>query len=328
MNGSLEGPGGPWAKLPTVPVMHLEVTNDPAVARLHNCRRPQRRRRYPAAGQRSGFPGHTRAPISHTPSTTGSLFTPPGKLGRPPSSWHGPNHGHPTQLRHSQHQRDTGSTTSRPTPVPQHAAHRINSLRSRRRRPHPGADGHECDPGAPSLPSARLLDAAEVSLARGRSGNAEPSRGLYSEFRDSIDVPANYTLTFRVRLDDRPLVDGVTLGGWLGRWLFHCHVFFHHHRGMIGEFVVTDNNGKERPYVDVGGSWAYAPSGGTTTRHGTYSSLDGSTPISLAATYGPAGGPITGPLGSVVPASGPGGTWSWTNPVDSRRYLLRLHYGN
>ncbi len=80
----------------------------------------------------------------------------------------------------------------------------------------------------------------------------------YREFRDSIDVPANYTLTFRVRLDDRPLVDGVTLGGWLGRWLFHCHIFFHHHRGMIGEFVVTDATGKERPYVDVGGSWAYA----------------------------------------------------------------------
>ena len=44
--------GGPCAKLPTVPVMHLEVTADPAVsARLHDCRRPQRRRRHCAAGQ-------------------------------------------------------------------------------------------------------------------------------------------------------------------------------------------------------------------------------------------------------------------------------------
>jgi hypothetical protein len=33
-------------------------------------------------------------------------------------------------------------------------------------------------------------------------------------------------VTFRVRLDDRPLVDGATMGGSLGRWLFHCHIFF------------------------------------------------------------------------------------------------------
>jgi hypothetical protein len=78
---------------------------------------------------------------------------------------------------------------------------------------------------------------------------------LYREFRDSINVPANYTLTFRVRLDDRMHVDGVTPGGFLGRWLFHCHIFFHHHRGMIGELVVTD--GEEKP-CRRRGSWAYA----------------------------------------------------------------------
>lgn len=42
--------------------------------------------------------------------------------------------------------------------------------------------------------------------------------------------------------------------------------------------------------------------------------MDGSTPISLAATYGPAGGPVIGPLGAVVPASGPGGSWTWNYP--------------
>src|SRR5207248_7770127 len=41
----------------------------------------------------------------------------------------------------------------------------------------------------------------------------------YREFRDNIDVPPGYTLTFRVRLDDRQLKDGMTLGGALGRWL-------------------------------------------------------------------------------------------------------------
>ena len=100
----------------------------------------------------------------------------------------------------------------------------------------------------------------------------------YSEFRDSIDVPADYTLTFRVRLDDRPLVDGVTLGGWLGRWLFHCHIFFHHHRGMISEFVVTDSERKgeaQRRCRRLVGVFSAPP---PPTRQGTFSSTDGSIP--------------------------------------------------
>ena len=138
---------------------------------------------------------------------------------------------------------------------------------------------------------------------------------LYREFRDSINVPANYTLTFRVRLDDRTLVDGVTLGGWLGRWLFHCHIFFHHHRGMISEFVVTDATGKERPYVNVGGSWAYSP-GPTPTRQGTFGSPEGN-PVTLAATYGAALAlPIgtAAPVVTLAPVGTSPGTWSWTDP--------------
>lgn len=140
----------------------------------------------------------------------------------------------------------------------------------------------------------------------------------YQEFRDSIDVPANYTLTFRVQLANRELVDGVTLGGSLGRWLFHCHIFFHHHRGMISELVVTDVNGKEKPYVDVGGSWAYAPSGATATRRGTFSSPDGppgtTTIVTLVAeTVTPAG--VRTPLGvlsTTPPLPAAAGTWSWS----------------
>lgn len=120
----------------------------------------------------------------------------------------------------------------------------------------------------------------------------------YPEFRDNIDMPTDYTLTFRVRLDDRPLVDGVTMGGALGRWLFHCHIFFHHHQGMIGELVVCAGDGKERPNVDVNGSWAYVPSGGIAQRQGRYYSLDGS-PVTLSASVG------------TVTATGPG-SWSWT----------------
>jgi len=123
----------------------------------------------------------------------------------------------------------------------------------------------------------------------------------YREFRDNLDVPSNYTLTFRVRLDDRELLDGVTVGGALGRWLFHCHIFFHHHQGMISELVVTSPDGREKPNVDVNGSWAYAPSGGIADRSGTHSHPDGLR-VELSAS-----------LGSVVDTGG--GNWSWTSPA-------------
>jgi FtsP/CotA-like multicopper oxidase with cupredoxin domain len=107
----------------------------------------------------------------------------------------------------------------------------------------------------------------------------------YREFIDNIDVPSGYTLTFRVHLDDRELKDGMTLGGALGRWLFHCHIFLHHHQGMISELVLTAANGHEKPNVDVRGSWAYTPAGGIAQRFGTYGHPDG-VPVTLSASLG------------------------------------------
>lgn len=124
----------------------------------------------------------------------------------------------------------------------------------------------------------------------------------WEEFRDNIDIPGNYTLTFRVRLDDRELVDGVTMGGALGRWLFHCHIFFHHHQGMISELVVAGPDGSEKPNIDVHGSWAYAPSGGTVTRTGSYHHPDG-IPVTLSTSLGN--------ISPVGPVMGPG-TWTWS----------------
>jgi FtsP/CotA-like multicopper oxidase with cupredoxin domain len=131
----------------------------------------------------------------------------------------------------------------------------------------------------------------------------------YQEFRDTLDIPAQYRLTAMVLLEDRPLADGMTGGGAFGRWLFHCHIFFHAHSGMISELVVTDSAGKEKPNIDVGGSWVYASIGGTATRRGNFSHPDG-LPITLNAS-----------MGAVVPtAPSSGGSWTWTYtsaPTDS-----------
>jgi FtsP/CotA-like multicopper oxidase with cupredoxin domain len=120
------------------------------------------------------------------------------------------------------------------------------------------------------------------------------------EFLDNLDVPNGCTLTLRVRLDDRPLVDGVTPGGGLGRWVFHCHIFFHHNRGMTSELVVVANDtGNERPYVDADDPSVTADEGQTVTMNGTFSDKDGD-PVTLAAS-----------IGSVTDNGD--GTWTWSH---------------
>jgi FtsP/CotA-like multicopper oxidase with cupredoxin domain len=121
----------------------------------------------------------------------------------------------------------------------------------------------------------------------------------YREFRDNIDVPAGYSLRFRVRLDDRPLMDGTTLGGGTGRWVFHCHIFFHATFGMISEFVVVAPDGNERPNVNADATSVTRDEGQTATVHGTYVDPDGD-----AVT-------LTASLGTV--ADNADGTWTWTH---------------
>jgi FtsP/CotA-like multicopper oxidase with cupredoxin domain len=121
----------------------------------------------------------------------------------------------------------------------------------------------------------------------------------YVEFRDNLNIPANHVLLFRVQITNRELADGVTLGGHFGRWLFHCHIFFHAHHGMLSELVITDpdGTGSEKPNINVGGSWAYTPSAGIATRKGKFSHPDGD-PVTLSAS-----------LGNLVIL--PGGNWEW-----------------
>lgn len=121
----------------------------------------------------------------------------------------------------------------------------------------------------------------------------------YPEFVDNVDIPAGYTLRFRVRLDDRPLIDGVTSGGGLGRWVFHCHIFTHATNGMTSELVVVDNPaGNEQPYVDATAPSVSAVRGETAAMTGTFSDPEGD-PVTLSAS-----------TGAVTPSGD--GTWSWT----------------
>ncbi|MBX3335336.1 MAG: multicopper oxidase family protein [Nitrospira sp.] len=71
-----------------------------------------------------------------------------------------------------------------------------------------------------------------------RKGTYGPTYTFPLEFRDIVDVPANYTLTFRVSLDDRLKKDNLTPGGGVGRWLFHCHILPHATFGMMSELHV------------------------------------------------------------------------------------------
>ena len=134
----------------------------------------------------------------------------------------------------------------------------------------------------------------------------------YPEFRDNIDVPAGYTLRYRVRLDDRPLVDGVTPGGGLGRWVFHCHIFFHAVFGMISEFDVVEPDGNERPYVNADTTSVVVDEGQPAATSGTFEDPDGD-----AVT-------LTASLGTVTKSGG--GTWSWSYPTTNGPKESQLVY--
>jgi FtsP/CotA-like multicopper oxidase with cupredoxin domain len=120
------------------------------------------------------------------------------------------------------------------------------------------------------------------------------------EFRDNVNVPPGFTLKFKVRIDPRAQPDGTTSGGALGRWLLHCHIFFHATDGMLSELVVTAPNGNERPDVNV--STSEPPpveQGKTATLTGTYRDPDGD-PVTLSAS-----------VGSVADTGGGNYTWSF-----------------
>ena len=81
------------------------------------------------------------------------------------------------------------------------------------------------------------------------------------------------------------MADGVTPGGALGRWVFHCHIFFHAELGMISELVVLPANGKERPDINVAKTDVQVNQGQTATVTGTYFDVDNEA-VTLSSSVG------------------------------------------
>ncbi|MEO6711903.1 MAG: multicopper oxidase domain-containing protein, partial [Mycobacteriales bacterium] len=131
----------------------------------------------------------------------------------------------------------------------------------------------------------------------------------YHEFVDEIDVPAGATMRFRTRIDDRPMIDGVTPGGVVGRWVFHCHIFFHASIGMISEIVVVAADGNAKPFVNADNPSTEVTPPATAVMTGTYADPEGAA-VTLAASDG-------------VVTAGAGGTWSWedTSPTAGPVYI-------
>ena len=67
----------------------------------------------------------------------------------------------------------------------------------------------------------------------------------YVEYLDVIYVSAFHRVTYRFVVEDRPFIDSnnkLFPNGVFGRWLAHCHIFKHAHKGMMMEFIVVDEN--------------------------------------------------------------------------------------
>ena len=75
-----------------------------------------------------------------------------------------------------------------------------------------------------------------------------------AEYMDVFFVPSFHRLTFRFLVEDRSFVNSdlnIQPNGVYGRWLDHCHISKHAHRGMMQEFVVLNGDLKVEDRVDI-----------------------------------------------------------------------------
>ncbi len=244
---------GNWSDIPTVPVMHLNVTGSP---------------QSPAYTISAGTPlrAATGDLVPALGAPTGTLLDPttfsPPKLGNASPA-----------ITFTQSGTSIGvNGTSAPHDVPdyQTAAHLANSTRYAK-------IGDTLQLSVTNSTNAHHpfhlhgFSIQPVSLSNGAQTFTWP----YHEFRDTVDIPPGFTLVFKIKIEDRPKADGVTPGGALGRWLFHCHIFFHAELGMLSELVVTSPTGKERPDINVNSGTVQVNQNQTATVKGTYFNVDG-----------------------------------------------------
>jgi FtsP/CotA-like multicopper oxidase with cupredoxin domain len=281
--GGGDGAGG-WTRTPTVPVAHFNVTGA-AVSPAFSI----------AAG--TALRSATGDPVDVLPAATGTLLD--------PTTFTPPKPGNPSQNIQLTANGATPSIDSTPGP-------------------HDFSVDYTQFPVAATARYAKLGDTLELQVTNTTQANHPFHLHGFSiqplsftnctdnggtplpvptfnfpehEFMDNLDVPPKCTLTYRVKIEDRPLADGTTPGGGLGRWVFHCHIFFHHHQGMTSELIVTDADGNERPYVDADDTAVTVSEGTEATMDGTFSDPDGDA-VTLSASVG------------TVTDNGDG-TWSW-----------------
>ncbi len=304
----------PYANIPTVPVLHLNV-NGPAFTPA-----------FSITGLSNGAVGSTplRAaipdPVINLGAPTGTLLDPVGfgKLGRSTQN---------IQLTSASIDGTAGSFDGF---TPYHSAPHIGSTRW-------ALEGDilhlsvENTTGAHHPFHLHGFSFQPVSIVH--PGLGRTLTFGYNEFVDNINVPSGTTLNFKVEIENnRRFGDdsAANEGSSLGRWLFHCHIFFHAHRGMLSELVVVDDvSGDERPHIHVNGSWAYAPSGMAASRTGVYAFPDGNDTLAFIVAHYDNGTPV-----GDITITGPD-TWRWDSHIfpdpplpDQTNYIFVTITGN
>jgi FtsP/CotA-like multicopper oxidase with cupredoxin domain len=149
----------------------------------------------------------------------------------------------------------------------------------------------------------------------------------YHEFVDTVDIPPGHILRFRVRIERRPFAGNAdfTSGGEIGRWVMHCHIFSHAEDGMISELVVTGNllDHNERPQMTIDEVDVTGLRGRTATATGTYADPDGD----AVNFFPPRDADTEETLGQITKDGTDHGRWTWTYPVSATDHDRRVKIG-
>jgi FtsP/CotA-like multicopper oxidase with cupredoxin domain len=149
----------------------------------------------------------------------------------------------------------------------------------------------------------------------------------YREFVDTVDIPAGYTLRYRVRIDPRPQAGDPsdTTGGEVGRWMMHCHIFFHAEQGMLSELVVLDGPAfrNERPTVGILGHEFTATRGRRVLMHGIFSDPDGD-PVTIRPPVDAETGQPIGEITQQLGTSKGSFLWEYTVPANEHDRLIKV----